>query len=264
MVKLRRWGPKPRPTVHDRMTLAEHLAELRRRLIICLIAVGIGGVIAFVFYPQILDFLTGPYREVCKAENLTCPDRLVITDPLEGFAVRMKVTGYGGLVLALPVVLWQLWRFITPGLYENEKRYAIPFVVASVVLFLMGAGIALWTFPKALQFLVSWSGDVQPLFAPGAYLSLIMLLMLGFGIGFLFPVLLVALELVGIVTPQQLSGARRFAVVGIVVVVAVATPSGDPYSLLALSIPLILFYEVAIVIGKLAVRRRARSAAAAA
>ena len=121
------------------MTLAEHLAELRRRLIICLIAVGIGGVIAFVFYPEILDFLTGPYRDVCAAENLTCPDRLVITDPLEGFAVRMKVTGYGGLVLALPVVLWQLWRFITPGLYDNEKRYAIPFVVASVVLFLMGA-----------------------------------------------------------------------------------------------------------------------------
>ena len=173
------------------MTLTEHLAELRRRLIICLLAVAVGGVIAFIFYPQILEWLTGPYRDVCEAKNLTCPGKLVITDPLEGFAVRMKVTGYGGLVLALPVVLWQIWRFITPGLYENEKRYAIPFVFASVALFIMGALIALWTFPKALQFLISFSGDVQPLFAPGAYFSLIMLMMLAFGIGFEFPVLLV-------------------------------------------------------------------------
>jgi len=244
------------------MTLAEHLGELRRRLIVCLVAIALGGVVAFIFYPEILNWLTGPYRDVCAAKHLTCPGKLVITDPLEGFAVRMKVTGYGGVVLALPIILWQIWGFITPGLYENEKRYAIPFVFAAVALFIMGALIALWTFPKALQFLISFSGDVQPLFAPGAYLSLIMLMMLGFGIGFEFPVFLVALELVGVLSPQQLAGARRFAIVGIVVVVAVATPSGDPYSLLALSIPLIIFYEVSIVIGKLVLRRRTRSAPA--
>ncbi len=244
------------------MTLAEHLAELRRRLVICLVAVAVGGAIAFIFYPQILNFLTGPYRDVCEAKNLTCPGKLVITDPLEGFAVRMKVTGYGGVVLALPVILWQVWRFVTPGLYDNEKRYALPFVAASVVLFITGALIALWTFPKALQFLISFSGDVQPLFAPGAYLSLIMLLMLAFGVAFLFPVFLVALELVGVLSPAQLSGARRFAIVGIVVAVAIATPSGDPYSLLALSIPMIIFYEISIVIGKIALRRRTRSAPA--
>ncbi len=103
------------------MTLTEHLAELRRRLVICLVAVALGGVVAFIFYPQILDFLTGPYRDVCEAKNLTCPGKLVITDPLEGFAVRMKVTGYGGLVLALPVILWQIWRFVTPWpLRERE------------------------------------------------------------------------------------------------------------------------------------------------
>ena len=244
------------------MTLAEHLGELRRRLIVCLVAIALGGVVAFIFYPEILNWLTGPYRDVSAAKHLTCPGKLVITDPLEGFAVRMKVTGYGGVVLALPIILWQIWGFITPGLYENEKRYTIPFVFAAVALFIMGALIALWTFPKALQFLISFSGDVQPLFAPGAYLSLIMLMMLGFGIGFEFPVFLVALELVGVLSPQQLAGARRFAIVGIVVVVAVATPSGDPYSLLALSIPLIIFYEVSIVIGKLVLRHRTRSAPA--
>ena len=110
------------------MTLAEHLGELRRRLIVCLVAIAIGGVVAFIFYPEILNWLTGPYRDVCAAKHLTCPGKLVITDPLEGFAVRMKVTGYGGVVLALPVILWQIWGFVTPGLYENEKRYAIPFV----------------------------------------------------------------------------------------------------------------------------------------
>src|SRR6185369_12184393 len=161
-----RRGAKSRPTVHDRMTLAEHLGELRRRLIVCLVAIAIGGVVAFIFYPEILNWLTGPYRDVCAAKHLTCPGKLVITDPLEGFAVRMKVTGYGGVVLALPVILWQIWGFVTPGLYENEKRYAIPFVFAAVALFIMGALIALWTFPKALQFLISFSGDVQPLFAP--------------------------------------------------------------------------------------------------
>ena len=194
MVKLRRWGPKPRPTVHDRMTLAEHLAELRRRLIICLIAVGIGGVIAFVFYPQILDFLTGPYRDVCKAENLTCPDRLVITDPLEGFAVRMKVAGYGGLVLALPVVLWQLWRFITPGLYATRSatrsRSSWPRSRFSSWERASRSGPSRRPCSSSCR----GRGTCSPCSHPAQYLSLIMLLMLGFGIGFLFPVLLVVLS----------------------------------------------------------------------
>ena len=108
--------------------------------------------------------------------------------------MRMKVAGYGGLALALPVVLWQLWQFVTPGLYENERKYALPFVASSVALFAMGAYIAYWTFPKALEFLINIGGDVTPMFSPNKYLSLITLMMLGFGLGFEFPILLVFLQ----------------------------------------------------------------------
>lgn len=240
------------------MTLIEHLAELRSRLIKSILAIVAGATIAFLAYPWILDVLIDPYCSELKRRKIERACSLIITDPLEGFTTRMKVAGYAGLALALPVVLWQIWRFITPGLYPKEKKYAIPFVFSSVVLFLMGAGIAYLTFPKALQFLIDiGSGDVTPFFAPGKYLSLLTLMMIAFGLGFEFPVFLVFLQLAGMVTPQRLSSIRRYSIVGIFVVVAVATPSGDPYSLFALSVPLCIFYEVAIVIGRLINRRRA-------
>ena len=240
------------------MTLAEHLTELRSRLIKSMIAILLGGLVVFLLYNRILDFLTEPYQKICEGGDVTCLNggKLTITDPLEGLAVRMKVAGYGGLALALPVVLWQIWQFVTPGLYENERKYALPFVASSVALFGMGAYIAYWTFPKALEFLINIGGDVTPMFSPNKYLSLITLMMLGFGLGFEFPILLVFLQLAGIVQPNQLASVRRYAIVGIVLVVAIATPSGDPYSLLGLSIPMIIFYEVSIIIGRLAARRR--------
>jgi len=247
--------------VDQHMTLAEHLTELRSRIIKCLIAIAICGTITFAFYGSILDVLTEPYQDICESEKVTCTGQLVITDPLEGFTTRMKVAGYGGLALALPVVLWQVWQFVTPGLYPNERRYALPFVLSSLALFCLGAYIAYWTFPRALEFLVTVGGDVQPLFGPAKYLSLITLMMLGFGLGFEFPILLVFLQLAGIVEPQQLASMRRFAIVGIVILVAVVTPSGDPYSLFALSIPMMLFYELSILIGRIVRRRREKAAA---
>jgi sec-independent protein translocase protein TatC len=239
------------------MPLIEHLRELRSRIIKSLIAIAIGGVVAFFLYDAILDALTEPYCQALIDNGIDRPCSLAARDPLEGFGVRMKITGYGGLILALPVVLWQIWRFVTPGLYAHEKRYAIPFLFSSLVLFACGAGIAYWTIPKALDFLIGVGGeDIEPFFAPGKYISLITLMIVVFGAGFLFPVLLVFLELVGVITPRQLRRSRRYAVVGIVVVVAVATPSGDPISLLALSVPMWVFYELAILIGWLVTRRR--------
>lgn len=263
-MKLRR-DRRARPhTPDDRMSLVEHLRELRSRIIKSVLAIALGATIVFIFYKTVQGWLTEPYADICRTD-IDClyeDGRFLITDPLEGFKARMKVAGYGGLALALPVVLWQLWRFITPGLHPHEKRYAIPFVVSSVLLFALGAGIAFWTLPKALDFLITISGDVTPAFSPARYISLVTLMMLAFGAGFLFPVVLVFCELVGVLTPQQLSGFRRYAIVGIVILVAVVTPSGDPYSLLALSVPMALFYEISILIGKVFVRRRARAAAA--
>ncbi len=260
----RRARPRVR-AVDDRMTLVEHLRELRSRVIKSVLAIALGAVVVFLFYKTVQGWLTAPYQDYCERHPGQCLNNgdFFITSPLEGFTVRMKVAGYGGLVLALPVVLWQLWRFITPGLHPHEKRYAIPFVASSILLFLAGAAIAFLTLPKALDFLIGISGDVTPAFSPAKYISLVTIMMLAFGIGFLFPVVLVFAELVGVLTPQQLAGVRRYAIVGIVIIVAVATPSGDPYSLTALSVPMILFYEISILIGRLFQRRRARAAAAA-
>lgn len=251
-------------TPDDRMTLIEHLAELRTRIIKVALTLAVATTVVFFAFEPIQRWFVGPYKDLCERKpQLNCLTRnFVITDPLEGFGVRLKVAGYGGLIIALPVVLWQLWQFIVPGLHKNEKKYAVPFVLSSLALFAAGAAIAWLVFPKALDFLVSYSGDVQPLFSQSKYISLIILLMIGFGIGFLFPVVLVALELIGAVTPQRLAKSRRGAIVTIFIVVAVATPSGDPYSLFALAVPMCVFYEASIIIGKIAQRRKKRAAAA--
>jgi sec-independent protein translocase protein TatC len=247
------------------MTLIEHLAELRSRLVKSILAVTLGATLVFLFYNTVLSWLSGPYTDVCAAHaSFHCTGQFIITGPLEGFATRLKVSGYGGLIVALPVVLWQLWRFITPGLHPSEKRYAIPFLLSAVALFALGATIAFLTLPKALEFLVSYSGSVQPLFTPNNYVSLVILMMLCFGLSFLFPLVLIFLEIAGVLTPQKLAKVRRYAWVGIWVVVAVVTPSGDPYTLVALSVPLCIFYEVSIVVGRLLQRSKAKAALRAA
>lgn len=228
------------------MSLVEHLTELRRRLIISAVALVLGGIVAFVLYNRILDFLIGPYTEV------TGKDRLVFTDPLEGFATRLKISAYGGLFLASPVVLWQLWRFITPGLHKKEKRYAIPFICASIFLFLCGVAMAFVTFEPALRFLVGVGGDnLETFFTASKYLSLITLMIIAFGIAFEFPILLVFLQLAGVLPSVRLRKWRRPAIVVIVSTAALITPSQDPYSLFFMAGPMYLFYEGAILVGRL-------------
>ena len=231
-----------------RMTLVEHLAELRTRLIRSILAVAIGGVVGFAVASRVLDFLVDPY---CRAkEGDDC--RLVVIDPLEGFTTRVKIALFVGGVIAAPVVLWQVWRFITPALHKNEKRFAIPFIASSMILFVGGAALAMLTFPKALDFLISIGGpDLVPLFSPSRYLSLYLKVVLAFGVSFEFPILLVFLQLARIVTPKQLGRARRGFIVGIVVFAAVITPSQDPITLLAMAGPMYILFEVAILLGRL-------------
>ncbi len=242
------------------MSLLEHLAELRGRIVKAAVAVTVGAIVAYFFYGHILNFFTQPYCQVSGKTNCA----LYVTGPLEGFALRIKIAGYGGLLLASPVILYQLWRFVTPGLNPREKRYAVPFVLSSLLLFMGGALVAYITFPHALQFLQSAGGrQLHDIYTPNSYLNLIFLLMIAFGISFEFPVLLVALELAGVLTPKKLSSFRRWAIVIIFAVVAVFIPSSDPFSMFAMAIPLVVFYEVSILIGRLVTRRRARLEAAA-
>ena len=234
----------------NQMPVVEHLTELRRRLVISVVAVAAGAIVAFAAYNRILDFLVEPYCKLDRRPPGACT--LFITDPLEGFATRIKVATYGGLMLASPVVLFQLWRFVTPGLNPKEKRYAVPFVLSSMVLFAVGVLLAKLTFPQALDFLVGVGGpNLQTIFSPAKYLRLIILMIVAFGVAFQFPVLLVFLQLAGALSSRKLSSFRRPAIVLIVVVAAVITPSQDPYSLLAMAGPMYLFYEISILIGRL-------------
>ena len=237
---------KERPTP-DAMTLTEHLQELRRRLLIATGAFVAAAVVAAVFYNRLLSFLQRPY---CKVNPHDC--QFYITAPLDGLTLRIQMAAFGGLILASPIILWQVWRFITPGLRSNEKRYAIPFIVASIVLFLSGCVMAYLIFPNALHFLKAVGGpSLRQILDPNEYLSLILLMMVLFGITFELPVVLVALQLARVVTPASLLRWWRWAVIIITLVAAVFTPSGDPLSMLLLATPLVAFYFLSIAIGKL-------------
>jgi sec-independent protein translocase protein TatC len=203
-----------------------------------------------------------PYQDIASASFTQ--GKLQGLSPLEGFSVRIKITTYVGITLAMPVVLWQIWRFVSPGLYKHERRYAFPFVVSALALFAMGAAIAYWTLPKALEWLSGVGGsNIVSAYSAEKYYQLIAYMMLAFGIGFEFPILLILLQFVGILPTDALRKYRRHAIVGIFIVVAVATPSNDPISLFALSIPMCFFYEVAIVVGRVHNRRKAKAAASA-
>jgi sec-independent protein translocase protein TatC len=233
------------------MSIIEHLAELRHRLIVSIAAIALGGVVGFIFYNRILRFLLEPY---CAIHQDTLTERcgLLTQDPLEPFLVRLKIAAWTGFALASPVVFYQVWRFVTPGLHPKEKRYAIPFVVSSVLLFGLGGVIAWLTFPRALDFLVSVGGDsLIAFFSPSKYLRLIILMIVAFGVAFEFPVLLVFLQLARVITSRQLAGWWRPAVVVIFAAAAVLTPSQDPYSLLAMGVPMCVFYGGSILVGRL-------------
>lgn len=241
------------------MTLVEHLSELRHRLIICVVAVGLGMLAGFILYEQIFDVLIQPYKDIADTHRTLTGGRLLQTDPLEGFSIRMRTSVYAGVAFAMPVLLWQIWRFVSPGLYANEKRYAVPFVVSALVLFVLGATLAYFTLPRALDFLIDIGGEgFVTGYTAGKYFRLITYMMLAFGIGFEFPIVLIFFQMAGIVETDTLRRARRFAIVGICILVAVITPSGDPISMLMLSVPMVLFYELSILIGAFIAKRQAR------
>lgn len=247
MPRLRRRSRPPR-TPDARMSMMEHLGELRRRIIISIAAVVAGAIVAFSLYGPISEFLLDFYRSSIHDQNVT----FIFTGPADAFVTRLKVATYGGIVLALPVWLWQLWRFVTPGLHPREKRYAVPFLISALVLFALGAVVAFLTLDPALGFLLNIGGSAQrPLLTYDSYLTLVSLMVVAFGLSFEFPVVLVFLLIAHVITTAQLKHARRWAAVGITAFAAVITPSQDPYSLAFLAVPMYLFYEAAILIGRI-------------
>jgi len=250
--------PAESPAQSEVMTLTEHLRELRSRIIRASLAVALGVIAILAFYDPVLRFIRQPYDRLCERRpDLVNNCDLYSLGPLDGFNARLRIALYGGLILALPVLLWQIWKFVVPALHAKEKRYAIPFIMSAVGFFLIGGFLAYQTLDKGLEFLVAWSGsDVEQAYQITKYVSLVALMIAAFGIGFEFPVLLVFFQLVGVLRPRQLIDNWRVAIVSIFVLAAVITPSGDPITLLALSIPLIILYFLAALVGHLLIRRR--------
>ncbi|NBR30691.1 MAG: twin-arginine translocase subunit TatC [Sphingomonadaceae bacterium] len=239
------------------MPLLDHLIELRRRLLWSVVALAIGFFICLYFARDIFAFLAQPLLKAGQG-------KIIYTDIFEAFFVEIKVAFFSAMMLAFPVIATQIWRFVAPGLYANEKRAFLPFLLMTPVLFTAGAAMAYYVaMPVALKFLLGFSGDVggiqqEALPGVGNYLGFVMKFLFGFGVAFLLPVLLMLLERAGIVTLAQLKAGRRYAVVGIAAVSAVLTPP-DILSQILLLVPMYLLYELAIIAIRLTGQKSASS-----
>ena len=238
------------------MTLVEHLEELRRRLVWSFVAIAVGAAVGWFLYNPVIHLLQNPFCETIHrlppASRPPTGCQFVFNGAVDPVFVKIKVVVFLGLLLALPVVLYQLWAFVVPGLTKRERRMAVPFIGSSMVLFLLGVAIAYWTLPKALQFLLGFGGPtLVPLLTASSFLSFVVLVALAFGISFEFPIVLIFLSIVGVLSSRKLRDWRRYAIFGISVFAAVITPSADPYSMLAMMIPMVVFYEAAIIVTRL-------------
>jgi sec-independent protein translocase protein TatC len=237
-------------TERSSQPIMAHLGELRTRIFKTAIAVVVGTIVAFVFRDWIFDVLVAPY------ESVTGTTDLAFFRPTEAFSLFMRISVFGGFLLASPVVIYQIWAFVAPALTKREKRIAIPVVFILVLLFIGGVAFGYWSLGRGLGFLLDFGGDsLEPVIGGDSYLTFAIRFLLVFGFAFEFPVFLYAAAAVGVVGWRQLAAGRRWAVLAIVTIGAVVTPSGDPATLLLLSAPLYVFYETTIWLVRFTLRR---------
>jgi Twin arginine targeting (Tat) protein translocase TatC len=248
-----------RRTVDERtgsMTVIEHLEELRHRLVVSVMALTVGAIAGWFLYNPFLNLIQHPFctyvHSLPRNEQPPAGCRLVANGVLDPMLSKLKVVVFLGLFLALPILLYQLWAFIVPGLTSREKKLSVPFIVSSMLLFLLGAFVAIVMLPKGLNFLLGFAGpDITPLITFASYVGFVVLLTLAFGLSFEFPILLVFLTLVGVLSSAKLRAWRRWAILGIAIFAAVVTPSSDPYTMLSMMIPMYVFYEASIIIARI-------------
>ena len=240
----------------NQSTISEHLLELRSRIIKSLIFFVLAFIISYINADKIYDFLLQPYVKALGSDGLA-NKRLIFTALQETFLTYLKLSFFSALFFSFPIFLIQIWKFIAPGLYSNEKKAILPFMIATPVLFLLGAFLAYqFIMPLAIKFFLSFESLTSQTSMPiqleakvSEYLSLIMIFMIAFGLSFELPVLLILLATVGFVDSKYLSERRRYIIVIIFIVAAIITPP-DPISQIGLAIPLMLLYEISILIIK--------------
>ncbi len=223
------------------MTLVEHLEELRRRVIIVVVAILVGAIATLFFAGAILDLLRAPLPNEY--------DTIYFTNPADAFSAQLKIAGFGGIALGMPVILFQVWRFVTPGLLPAERRFVWPVMLGAVLLFATGITVGYMVIPYALTFLLGFARPgLEPLLTIDGYIGFVTTMLLGFGIILEFPIVLIGLARVGVLSYPRLAGSRRWAVLSIVLLAVVLTPGGDPISPLILSTVMYLLFEASLLV----------------
>jgi sec-independent protein translocase protein TatC len=238
------------------MALVEHLRELRNRLAVSLVAIAVGVVVGWYLWEPIYAFLREPFCNTTPGDN-GC--NLVSLGIFDQFKVKLRVAFIAGTILAAPIWLYELGAFITPALHKKERRYAAGFLVAALTLFLAGTALAYVSVSRGLDFFLTLGGDhITVILSIQAYLSFLTLMLLAFGIAFEFPVVILFLNLVGVLSAARMRAWRRGMIMGIFVASALITPTQDPFTFLAMAVPLCVLYEACILVARLRDRSRRR------
>lgn len=257
----------------DKMPLTDHLTELRKRIITSLIAISVTFAFAFNYSEEIFRFIMFPlkynldfsvkemYMRFSPQDKLQ-NTKLIFLAPAEAFWMNLKVAFVAGLMLSLPVLFHQLWKFISPGLLAKEKKYVLPFIFVATVLFLFGAGFCFFiVLPFAMEFLLTYKvGDfLMPMLSVGQYVDFCLKFILAFGAIFELPVIIIFLAKLGIVTPKMLAQNRKYAILIAFIVAAILTPTPDAFNQTLMAVPIMILYELGIWLSPLFVKRKAEA-----
>lgn len=248
--------------VEEKMPFTEHLGELRKRIIVSLVSLVIWFAVIFSYSEKIFEFLTLPLRSELSfaftfpfiqfVPSRTEVHNLVFLGPAEAFWMHIKISMVAALVFSLPVILYQVWKFIAPGLMQNEKKYVGPFIIITSILFILGTSFCFFiVLPFALGFLLTYkTGTLMPMLSVGAYTDFCLKFILAFGLVFELPIVIVFLTRMGIITTQTLRKNRKYALLIAFVLAAILTPTPDAFNQSLMAVPIIILYEVGIIVSR--------------